>query len=171
LVKLRLVSQKRGGYKRVSTKPKDLRAAGYVPERKTLWGKQRRVWVLSDEKPHRLTLGLQTVWAGEYSSYTFTKFYNHNPTDKEVDAAKAEAYEDIKHSTKFGKYSRGEWWFDDDFNISVAQVDKVGRDQVYEGSISKPERWGVSFARKMIKSGRWFKQATLDKWRWALGDD
>ena len=125
----------------------------------------RRMW--------RLTLGINYVVTHKYQSETLIKYYRHEPTDAEIDEAKKEI---IKQLEERIKYRRSAWWFDDHPNIGIERMKAdrslVGRDfsehadhlvfRVSEDDVRRMAR--KTMARRAILSGKWHRQATLDRW-------
>jgi len=133
----------------------------------------RRLW--------RVTAGINYTWAGEYRCFTYQRYFNHRPSDGEVNQVVKDFLMEFRKETRVD-YDVSEWWFGDmeDVNVEVAKMDKydaglVGRTENYdrEGFCPRKTREDVlrSMARKMIRTGKWFKQKTLEKWAWVMDNE
>lgn len=124
----------------------------------------------------RLTIGINYyVIHSQYHSFIIQWWFKHKPTDDKINECK-ETF--IKDFSKIMGYSKIDWWYVDEEDINVElervpyDINLVDKSESREQDVGKTSTTGdahrVRFARRMIKSGKWHTQATLDRWRWAL---
>ena len=121
----------------------------------------------------RLTLGINNVPVSrKYHNETWIKYYNHEPTDSDIEEGKKEIRTQLE---KRIKYRRSVWWFDDTVNISIERQRRdaglIGRSFGEKVDIPGYRLTGIEkaanvkvMARRAIVSGKWYKKTTLDKW-------
>jgi len=154
---------------------------------RTIGGKRRRVrlWKLKEPevvKPDvfRFTAGFNGVAEDDYVSVTYQEWHED---EDEFDAFKDRAtkFIDDELRAEWGvKYHKGWADWNGPPNFSSQMVERTGDvedllgDFGGEGESEKGDASGFSvnaMAARMIKSGRWFKQSTLEKWSFVVDSD
>ena len=122
---------------------------------------------------YRLTAGFNGVAQGEYTSVTYQEFSEGEPGDLAGFKRRARAYIDGQLREQWGdKYHRDWEVWNGPPNYADVQRVPWSSDLIKGGagpSGWRPDReWRRAYGARMISSGAWFKQQTLEKWGWVL---
>ena len=169
-----LVAHPKGGYRRIHIS--ELDRDRYEPARKVLWGKRRRYWRLKPEPEEmwRCTAGFNGVAQGDYVSVTYME-WSMEEGDYEEFKKHARQYIDSELQSQWGDKYHSEWsvW-NGPPNYSKQRVSydrellgsNKGEAEPSSDIFAEDRDWRRAYASRMIESGQWWRQETLERWSW-----